>query len=127
MHTSVYENMSNAEHAVCAHLKQLGLWWHYEQPVFVYDHMERPRVWTPDFYIPELGIYIEVMGSRQLSNYDFREKIYLLNRIPIIFLDIQHRDWRTTLAEHIRDIHDRRSERIKGSLQQEHKDKGEVA
>lgn len=56
MHTSVYENMSKPEKEVCAHLRELNLWWHYEQPVFVYDHMERPRVWTPDLYIPELGI-----------------------------------------------------------------------
>jgi hypothetical protein len=112
MHTSVYENMSHAEHQVCEHLKVLGLWWHYEQPVFVYDHMERPRVWTPDFYIPELGIYIEVIGHRYGGHYEFREKIYRLNRIPIIFLEIQHEDWQKKLADEMQQIHQRRAAKI---------------
>jgi hypothetical protein len=122
MHTSVYENMSRAEHEVCAHLRELGLWWHYEQPVFVYDHMERPRVWTPDFYVPELGIYIEVMGDRQMGNYSFREKIYRLNRIPIIFLDIQHTDWRGQLGEGIETIHQARWHKIRHGLKDGVKD-----
>ena len=116
MHTSVYENMSNPEKEVCAHLRQLNLWWHYEQPVFVYDHMERPRVWTPDFYIPELGIYIEVVGHRHNSDYDFRKRIYDLNRIPIIFLDMQQQDWKSVLSQAMHRIHQQRWERIKQSV-----------
>ena len=112
MHTSVYENMSQPEREVCAQLRQLGLWWHYEQPVFVYDHMERPRVWTPDFYIPELGMYIEVVGNRHNSDYTFRQKVYSLNRIPIIFLDMQHEDWKKKLSEEMHLIHHRRTAKI---------------
>ena len=116
MHTSVYENMSSAEQEVCAYLRHLNLWWHYEQPVFVYDHMERPRVWTPDFYVPELGIYIEVVGNRQNWDYTFRKKIYDLNRIPIIFLEIQHEDWKGLLASEMHRIHQHRWERIRHSV-----------
>ena len=54
-------------------------------PVFVYDDKDRSRVWTPDFYIPKLGIYVEVQGSKNV-NYDYRKTIYKKNGIPIIFI-----------------------------------------
>jgi hypothetical protein len=58
--------------------------WRYQSPVFVYDEKGRPRVWTPDFYTPKLGIYIEVCGSENF-NYAYREKIYEKNSFPVIF------------------------------------------
>ena len=45
-------------------LQELGLWWWYEFPVCIYDEKKRPRVWTPDFYIPKLGMFIEVCGQK---------------------------------------------------------------
>jgi hypothetical protein len=109
---SVYENMSSAELAVCEYISEMGLWWQYEQPVFVYDDKQRPRVWTPDFYIPELGIYIEVVGNRYNPNYSFRDKVYRGNRIPIIFLHIQAEDWKEVLIKGMQAIHAHRSEKI---------------
>ena len=59
-----YNLMKQAsEKEVAKHLDKLGINWVYENPVFVYDDEGRPRVWTPDFYLPELGIYIEVCGN----------------------------------------------------------------
>lgn len=57
---SVYADMTPHEKEVANYLQELGLWWQYESPVFVYDEKDRPRVWTPDFYIPKLGMYVEV-------------------------------------------------------------------
>ncbi|MEK6936872.1 MAG: hypothetical protein AABW58_02265 [Nanoarchaeota archaeon] len=74
-----------SEQEVESYLKELGISCLYEQAIFVQDDKNRPRVWTPDFYLPELGIYIEVCGSEKFS-YDFREKIYKKNNIPIIFI-----------------------------------------
>lgn len=51
---SVYADMSEAEREVALYLKELGLCWNFESPIFVYDEKSRPRVWTPDFCI--LGI-----------------------------------------------------------------------
>ncbi len=72
---SVYEGMTDAEKKTACYLKELNLWWIYEFPVFVYDNKKRPRVWTPDFYIPKVGMYVEVCG-KQRQDYEFREKIY---------------------------------------------------
>lgn len=41
--------MTRAEKEVANVLKKLGIFWFYEQPVFVWDENKRPRVWAPDF------------------------------------------------------------------------------
>ena len=77
--------MMPSERQVAEFLDELGLPWIFEFPVFVYDERKRPRVWTPDFFIPKLGIYIEVCGSKNF-NYEYRERIYNENNVPIIWL-----------------------------------------
>lgn len=59
----------------------------YEQPIYVTDLEERPRVWSPDFYLPELGIYIEVCGAERYKDYVYRKKVYSKNLIPVIFVE----------------------------------------
>lgn len=63
MKDSGYADMEESEKIVAHFLRELNIWWIYESPVFVYDEKERPRVWTPDFYLPKLGMYVEVCGS----------------------------------------------------------------
>ena len=55
---SIYGDMTGAEKEVAEYLKELGIWWVYEFPVFVYDDKGRPRVWAPDFYLPKLGMHV---------------------------------------------------------------------
>lgn len=74
MKNSVYSDMEESEKQVAKCLRELDLWWQYEFPVFVYDEKKRPRVWTPDFYIPKLGMYIEVCGSEEFD-YRYRENL----------------------------------------------------
>ena len=45
---SIYDKMTNAEKEVAQLLKELGIQWTYEQPLFIWDENNRPRVWTPD-------------------------------------------------------------------------------
>jgi hypothetical protein len=102
---SVYNGMTDPEMQVASFLKELGLRWVYEFPVFVYDEKERPRVWTPDFYIPKLGMYIEVCGSEGF-NYDYRSEIYRKNGYHVIFLHIykQPKKWKNFLIARIKEI-----------------------
>jgi len=51
---SIYDRMTKAERKVAELLKVLGIKWTYEQPVFVWDENNRPRVWAPDFYLTHL-------------------------------------------------------------------------
>ena len=59
--------MTNAEREVAELLKDLGISWAYEHPVFVWDENKRPRVWAPDFYLIPFRIYVE--GCVLLKNY----------------------------------------------------------
>jgi len=84
---SIYEKMTNYEKEVAGLLKDLGIKWSYEHPVFVWDENKRPRVWTPDFYLVSLGIYVEVCGSANFD-YEYRRKIYNINGHSVIFLQL---------------------------------------
>ena len=82
---SIYDRMTNAEREVANVLKDLGIQWSYEQPVFVWDNDGRPRVWTPDFYLKQLGIYLEVCGSKDFD-YEYRKQVFNKNGYSVIFL-----------------------------------------
>lgn len=101
--------MSAPEEQVSDYLKMLGLSRIYQSPVFVYDDKNRPRVWTPDFYIPELGMYVEVCGSERF-NYTFRKKIYSKNGLSVIFIHFykEKGKWKTYLVSKIKEIEEQR-------------------
>lgn len=113
---SVYEDMSFAEKEVASFLsKRLGIHWTFEQPVCVIDERGRPRIWSPDFYLPELGLYIEVCGTEHFD-YSYREKIYEKNKIPVIFVHFykQKGMWSKYLIKRIEEIHGERSKIVEG-------------
>ena len=84
---SIYDKMTNAEREVANVLKEFGIQWSYEQPVFVWDENKRPRVWTPDFYLTQFGIYLEVCGSKDF-NYDYRKRVFSKNGYCVIYLHV---------------------------------------
>lgn len=113
MKHSIYSDMEYSEKQVAEYLKELGLWWLYEFPVFVYDEKERPRVWTPDFYIPKLGMYIEVCGSENF-NYKYRKKIYKKNSYHVVFIHFykNKRKWKNYLIKRIMEIEEKRHDEV---------------
>jgi hypothetical protein len=116
---SIYDGMSNAEKKVADCLQELGLWWWYEFPVFIYDEKKRPRVWTPDFYIPKLGMFIEVCGAK-IEGYEYREKIFKENGYHIIFLHLykDQKRWKKYLVKRIMEIEDLRHSEIEKMINQ---------
>ena len=106
--------MMPSEKQVAEFLDSLGLPWIFQSPVFVYDERKRPRVWTPDIYIPKLGIYIEVCGSEGF-NYEYREKIYSDNNIPVIYAHVYKKQkWQKFLFRRIKEVEaERHSEALK--------------
>jgi len=94
--------MTNAEKEVADLLKEIGIKWYYEHPVFVRDENKRPRVWAPDFHLIQLGIYIEVCGSANF-NYKYRKKIFDKNGYRVIFLHLykESRQWKNHLIRYI--------------------------
>lgn len=111
--SSIYDDMMDSEKQVANYLSELSLYWIYQSPVFVYDEKDRPRVWTPDFYIPKLGIYIEVCGSEDF-NYDYRDKIYRKNGIFAVFLHSykEKGKWKTYLIKKIMEIEEYRHSEV---------------
>jgi hypothetical protein len=112
---SVYDDMSETEYKVSSFLREINLYWEYERAVYIVDDKGRPRVWTPDFYLPQLGLYIEVVGNRNLSDYSWREKVYNYNKVPIIFLYTNEypNGWKDYLCKHIFMMHQTRWELLK--------------
>jgi hypothetical protein len=84
---SIYDRMTNAEKEVANVLKEFGIQWSFEHPVFVWDENKRPRVWAPDFYLKQYGIYVEVCGSEHFD-YDYRRRIFDKNGYQVIFLHL---------------------------------------
>jgi hypothetical protein len=113
MKYSSYADMEESENVVAHYLKELGIWWVYESPLFVYDEKGRPRVWTPDFYLPKLGMYIEVCGSERFD-YEYREKIYKKNGYPVIFVHFYKKEekWQNYLIARIKEIENKRHEEV---------------
>ncbi len=87
----------------------LGIGWIHEQPVFVADSEGRPRLWMPDFYLAQLGVYIEVIG-RPGVDYPYRRKVYAANKIPVLFVQVaDDHQWMRNLVKDIRSIHEARN------------------
>lgn len=112
---SIYGKMSNSEKMVADFLQDLNLWWVYEQPVIVKDEGDRLRNWYPDFYLSEMGIYIEVCGADRKSDYEYRKRIYKDNRINVIFLYTYkgRKIWIPYLIKSILEIEVKRGELLK--------------
>ena len=110
---SIYADMRYSERQVANYLKKLRLRWKYQFPVFVYDDQDRPRVWTPDFYIPKLGMHIEVSGSKAFD-YEYREKIYKKNGYHVIFLHLykEKKKWKKYLVKRIMEIEEFRHSEV---------------
>ena len=104
-----YKDMERSEIVVAKYLNDMGFDWYYQHPVFLYDEKKRPRVWTPDFYLPEFQLHIEVCGSKDFE-YDYREKIYLKNDVPVVFLHLykDKKEWQNWLRSKILDIEENR-------------------
>ena len=90
---SIYDQMTKSEKEVAELLKDLGIKWSYEQPVFVWDENKRPRVWAPDFYLIPFGIYVEVCGSSSFD-YEYRRKIFDKNGYRVIFLHLYKEEYK---------------------------------
>jgi len=117
---SVYNRMTNAEKEVAKVLKDFGIKWSYEHPIFVWDENKRPRVWTPDFYLASFGIYIEVCGSESFD-YDYRKTVYAKNGFDVIFLHLykQTNKWKNHLMNYIEIITDYRYHKLNEILRKE--------
>lgn len=116
---SVYDRMTNSEKVVARTLKNLGIEWSYEQPMFVWDEDKRPRVRAPDFYLMQFGIYIEVCGSEHFD-YEHRKRIFNSNGYKVIFLQVYKKTdlWMNHLFGYLQLFTNDRTSRLNHILQE---------
>ena len=81
---------SEGESKIARFLEENSIKYHYEPGVLVYYPRDKPRIWYPDFYLPEFTTYIEYFGLSGKQQYDqgikTKEAIYSkmgLSVIPI--------------------------------------------
>jgi len=113
---------SAGESKIAKILKKYGIDFKYESPVTVNDQQNNLRIWYPDFYLPEYGIYLEYNGINGNLDYDIgkarRESTYKKNGLEVI--NIGHHIQPGQLENHILDgiygIQKERYSRIKSRI-----------
>jgi len=116
---SLSRDMRYSEIRVAYYLEELGLNWIYQSPVFVQDENNNPKVWTPSFYIPKLGLYIEVCGWGKHINWEYQQKIYREHGVHVIFVhfyrvrkDWKSKRWKNFLIRRIREVEEKRHSEV---------------
>ena len=61
---------SGGERRIAYFLDNNSIRYQYEPGVLVNSVGQKPRIWYPDFYLPEFGTYIEYYGLAGQKNYD---------------------------------------------------------
>jgi hypothetical protein len=108
-----WSKMTPAERDVAGYLDELGISYEFEYPVFVKDERDRPRLWTPDFYLADIKIYIEICESEN-PDFEYRKKMYAENKIDIIFLPLFKDDliWKEHFLELLKTIVNRSRKKL---------------
>lgn len=65
-----YKYKSEGERRIAGFLDENSIRYRYEQGVLVNHPKNKPRIWYPDFFLPEFGAYIEYFGLSGRQNYD---------------------------------------------------------
>ena len=79
---------SEGESKIARFLEENSIKYHYEPGLLVYYPRDKPRIWYPDFYLPEFGTYIEYFGLSGKQQYDqgirVKESIYSKMGLSVI-------------------------------------------
>ena len=61
---------SRGERKIAGFLKENDIKYQYESGVLIYQNKDQPRIWYPDFNLPEFSTYIEYYGMVGNPDYD---------------------------------------------------------
>lgn len=83
-----YQFKSSGERKIAEILNEYGIDFKYESPLLINDNQNKQRIWYPDFYLPEYGVYIENYGIENISDYDNgiikKQQVYRKMGLPVI-------------------------------------------
>jgi len=114
-----YPNLkSEAERRIADFLESNSIKYHYETGLLVRAEEEKPRIWYPDFYLPELGAYIEYFGLVGRQNYDdgIRKKEIQYSKMGLEVIPVYPwtfaGDWQEYIMSELEQIVTRRYEKL---------------
>jgi hypothetical protein len=100
---------SRGEKQIMRLLERNGIAYEHEYPLAVIDR-GKTKIWYPDFYLPEYGMFVEYFGIDGDPGYDERTRhkmeVYKKAGIEGLFLksDSMKGDWPTRIIGQIEDI-----------------------
>lgn len=101
---------SIGETRIAEFLSRYSIPYKYESGVVVYPSETQPRIWYPDFYLPDLGIYIEYFGMNGNEDYNqgmrMKRNVYSQQRLPVIpvYPWMFNEDWQGYLFREVKRI-----------------------
>jgi len=104
---------SAGERRIAEFLQVREIHYDYERPLLVLDRGQ-PRIWYPDFYLPELAVYLEYFGIVADEGYDRRaqhkKSVYEAMDLDVIPLypATFHTDWKGYILDSLEKIMARR-------------------
>lgn len=117
-HSNAEEFKSEGEVRIARFLCGRGILYRYEQGVLVIDG-GLPRLWHPDSFLPEFGVYIEFYGMVGDADYDKgiekKQRVYAEMGIEVISVFPQTflADWEGHILNRLLEISRQRLERIR--------------
>jgi hypothetical protein len=79
---------SEGERRIARFLEGNSIKYQYEQGVLINAYENKPRIWYPDFHLPEFEVYIEFFGLVGRLDYDrgvkFKESMYSKMGLEVI-------------------------------------------
>jgi len=100
---------SQGERRVAEFLDNYGIRYIYEKPVAILDG-NKTKIWHPDFYLPDFGVYVEFYGLAGQPDYDRgiqrKTSLYSANGIDVVGVYPSHfkYDWQTHFKHELRNI-----------------------
>jgi hypothetical protein len=99
---------SKGEEKIAYFLDHNKIRFQYEPAVVIESHDQKPRIWYPDFYLPEFKTYIEHYGLAGHQTYDkgikAKESAYLKSGLDVIpvYPWMFSKDWRGYLIRELK-------------------------
>jgi len=109
---------SEGERRIAHFLDENAIRYQYEAGVLVHADDHKPRIWYPDFYLPEFGTYIEYYGLKGKRNYDsgIRRKDETYKRMSLDVIPVYPwtfaEDWKGYIMKEIKQSVTRRYEKL---------------
>lgn len=104
---------SLAERKIADFLDRSGIRYTYEPGILVMDR-NKPKIWHPDFYLPEFGVYLEYYGLAGNREYDKgitkKTRVYSEMGLEVIALypENLNNNWQGYLVKRLQEISEKR-------------------